>query len=108
MGEVLVQRDETNRIVGFVARGLSPETLPGIGVFQLLRAGSAALTDYLHVPTESSLSEEMYLAVDRSDPHLARELDAVLETLATGFRLLERDCPDDLVVHDAAVGVEVV
>ena len=103
-----MQRDETNRIVGFVTRGLSSETLPGIGVFQLLRAGSAALADYLHVQSESSLSDEMYLTVDRSDPHLARELDAVLETLAVGFRLLERDCPGDLVVHDAAVGVEVV
>ncbi len=108
MGEVLVQRDEANRIVGFVARGLSPEMLPGIGVFQLLRAGSAALTEYLHVPTDSSLSEEMYIAVDRSDPHLTREVDAVLEMLAIGFRLLERDCPDDLIVHDAAVGVEVL
>ncbi len=48
---------------------------------QLLRAGSAALADYLHVPTESALSEEMYLAVDRSDLHLARELDAVLAGL---------------------------
>lgn len=108
MGEVLVQRDETNRIVGFVARGLSCETLPGLGVAQLLRAGSAALTDYLHVQAEHSLSDEMYLLVDRSDPHLARELDAVLETLAIGLRLLERDCPDDLAVHDAAIGVEVV
>ena len=50
----------------------------------------------------------MYIAVDRSDPHLTREVDAVLEMLAIGFRLLERDCPDDLIVHDAAVGVEVL
>jgi uncharacterized protein YsxB (DUF464 family) len=47
------------------------------------------------------------LAIDRCDTHLDRELDAVLETLVIGLRMLEREYPADLVVEEPAVGVEV-
>ena len=77
-------------------------------VVLLLRAASASLSEYLHVALESAFSDEMYLAVDRSDPHLDRELDAVLETVILGFRLIEKEYPEDVVVHEATEGVEVL
>lgn len=108
MGEILIHRDETNRVVGFLVRGVSPDTALGMSVSHSLRAMAASLTEYLHVSVETSASEETYIAVDRSDSHLDRELDAVLETLVIGLRLLERESAGELIVHEAAVGVEVL
>jgi hypothetical protein len=108
VGEILVQRDEANRIIGFAVRDLGRDTDAGKGVLLLLQAAAVSLTDYLHVTVESSMSDEMYLAVDRNDAHLDRELDAVLETLILGFGLIEKEHSDDLVVREATVSVEVL
>jgi len=45
--------------------------------------------------------------IDRSDSHLDREIDAVLETIILGLRMVEREFPTDLVVQEATIGVEV-
>jgi hypothetical protein len=39
---------------------------------------------------------------------LDRELDAILETLVVGFRLLERDHAKSITLHEETVGVEVL
>jgi hypothetical protein len=49
----------------------------------------------------------MTLGIDRRAQHLDREIDAILATMGSGLRLVERDYPAELVVHDATVGVEV-
>ena len=107
MGEILIQRDETNRITGLVVRDLAMETIAGASAFHLLQAVIGSLTDYLHVPVESSQSDATYLTIDRSDPHLDRELDAVLATLVRGLKMLEKEYPNDLLVQEATIGVEV-
>ena len=73
----------------------------------LLRAVAESLTEYLHVTVESSFSDETYLEIDRRDQHLDREIDAVLATMGSGLRIVEREYPAELMVHDATVGVEV-
>jgi hypothetical protein len=108
LGEILVQRDEDNRIIGVVVRDLPRDTVAEQAVLLLLRAAAVSLTEYLHVAIESSISDEVYLAVDRGDPHLDRELDAVLETVILGFRLIEKEHCGDVVVHEATAGVEVL
>ena len=45
--------------------------------------------------------------MDRSDPFLDRELDAILETMVLGLKALERDRPGRLVVHEAGMDVKV-
>ncbi len=107
MGEVLIQRDEANRVTGLVVRDLQAETIPGASAFYLLQAVVASLTDYLHVPVGTSVSDATYLTIDRSDPHLDRELDAVLATLVRGLKMLEKEYPNDLLVQEATIGVEV-
>jgi len=107
LGEILIQRDETNRITGLVVRDLAMETIAGASAFHLLQAVIGSLTDYLHVPVESSQSDATYLTIDRSDPHLDRELDAVLATLVRGLKMLEKEYPNDLLVQEATIGVEV-
>jgi len=88
-------------------RDLDPETAAALSAQYFLQAVSESLSQYLHVPTETSLTDEAFLSVNRKDVHLDRELDAVLETLVIGFRMLEKEYPSDLVVHEATVGVEV-
>jgi hypothetical protein len=73
----------------------------------LLRSVSEALSEYLHVPVESSFDEDMNLAIDRGDQHLDREIDAILATVGSGLRIVEREYPAELMVKDATVGVEV-
>ena len=90
-----------------VVRDLRMETIAGASAFYLLQAVVGSLTDYLHVPVESSQSDATYLTIDRSDPHLDRELDAVLATLVRGLKMLEKEYPDDLLVQEATIGVEV-
>ncbi len=107
MGEIVVQRDDRGRIVGLVMRDLEEGSVAASSSQHFLQAVSESLTQYLHVPTETSMTDEAFLSVDRKDAHLDRELDAVLETLVIGFRMLEKEYPSDLVVHEATVGVEV-
>jgi len=107
LGEFLIQRDESNRVTGLVVRDLRMETIAGACAFYLLQAAVGSLTDYLHVPVESTESDATYLTIDRSDSHLDRELDAVLATLVQGLKMLEKEYPDDLLVQEATIGVEV-
>jgi uncharacterized protein YsxB (DUF464 family) len=74
----------------------------------LLSAVTTALIEYLHVHVESiDGAEGTEISVERCDTHLDRELDAVLETLAIGLKMLEKESPADLVVEESTVGVEV-
>jgi len=107
LAEVLIQRDETSRIIGLVVRNLGMETIAGASVFYLLWAVVGSLTDYLHVPVGSSETDATYLTIDRSDAHLDREIDAILQTLVRGLKLVEKEYPDDLLVQEATIGVEV-
>lgn len=108
MGEILVQRDESNRVIGIVVRGVRPTTTLGATLSTLLEAAATSLAEYLHVAVESSLGSDMTLVVDRGDPHLDRELDAILETVVVGFRLAERDHAKSVTLHEETVGVEVL
>lgn len=108
MGEILVQRDESNRVIGVVVRGMRPLTVLGSTVSTLVEAAATSLAEYLHVSVESSLGSDMTLVVDRGDSHLDRELDAILETLVVGFRLVERDHSKSVTLHEETVGVEVL
>ncbi len=108
MGEILVQRDESNRVVGVVVRGVRQLSTLGAAASVLLEAAATSLAEYLHVSVESSFGTDMTLVVDRGDPHLDRELDAILETLVVGFRLLERDHAKSVTLHEETVGVEVL
>lgn len=107
MGEVVVQRDEENRIVTLTARGMEEATGIGSRALHALRAAGVAMTDYLHLAPDLSEGEEVRLVVDRSDPYLYREIDAIMETLVIDLKLLSREQPGDLVVHEEAVGIEV-
>jgi hypothetical protein len=108
LGEILVQRDDTDRVIGVVVRGIRQVTTLGMTVSTLLEAAATSLAEYLHVPVEVSLGPQMMLVVDRRDPHLDRELDAILETLVVGFRLLERDHAKSVALREETVGVEVL
>jgi hypothetical protein len=108
LGEILVQRDESNHVIGVVVRGVRQLTTLGTTISVLLEAAATSLTEYLHVSVESSFGTDMTLVVDRGDPHLDRELDAILETLVVGFRLVERDHAKSVSLHEETVGVEVL
>ena len=108
MGEILVQRDESNHVVGVVVRGVRQLTTLGATISVLLEAAATSLAEYLHVSVESSFGTDMTLVVDRGDPHLDRELDAILETLVVGFRLVERDHAKSVSLHEETIGVEVL
>lgn len=104
MGEVFVHRDDKNHVVGLAFRDVDEQTVVGMSAARFLQAVAASLSDYLHV--DVVVSGET-LSVDRSDTHLNREIDAILETLVIGLRMLEREAPTDLVVHEAKVEIEV-
>lgn len=107
MGEAVIQRDERGRIVGLTMRADGMSALAKASAANLLRAVAESLTDYLHVAVESSFEDELILEIDRRDQHLDREIDAILATMGSGLRLVERDYPAELIVRDATVGVEV-
>lgn len=107
MGEAVIQRDERGRIIGLTMQAEGMSAPAKAVTTNLLRAVSESLTEYLHVTVESSFEDEMYLEIDRSDQHLDREIDAILATMGKGLRLVEREYPTELMVHDATVGVEV-
>lgn len=72
-----------------------------------LRATVSAITDYLHLAPVFAVGEEISLVIDRSDPHLNREIDAIMETLVIGLKMLATEYPSDVVVQEATVGLKV-
>lgn len=107
MGEIVIRRDDRGRIVGLSARDVDRSTFAGGSAHYFLLATSAALSEYLHVPVVRPRAEDGGFVIDRSDSHLDREIDAVLETIILGLRMVEREFPTDLVVQEATIGVEV-
>lgn len=107
MGEIFIQRDEQSRIVGLTGRGLEEGSPATTGTLCLLRATVAAMTDYLHVDPDFTMGEEITLIIDRSDPHLNREIDAVMETLVIALKMLATEYPSEVVVYEATVGMQV-
>jgi len=106
--EVIVERDEENRICGF--QGCQIEDGPGMAALYLVRAAVAGLSDYLHF--ESSFCEEngeFSWLIDRSAAysHLNREIDAILETVLCGLKLLEHNYQAEFIVQDMTADVSV-
>jgi len=107
MGEAVIQRDERHRVIGLTVQADGMSVPAKTSAIHLLQAVAMSLEEYLHVPVEAAFSDEIFIEIDRSDPHLDREIDAILETMRNGLRIVEREYPSDLVVHEATVGVEV-
>ena len=107
MGEILIRRDERTRVNALSVRDMDADTIAGTSAAHLLRAVTTSLVDYLHVTVESTAGPTTELMIDRNDVHLNRELDAILETLVIGLKLLAEEYPGDLIVEEATVGVEV-
>ena len=107
MGEILIRRDERTRVTAMSVRGVNADTEAGVIAAHLLRAVTMSLVGYLHVGVESTGGAETELVIDRNDVHLNRELDAILETLVIGLKLLAEEYSGDLIVEEATVGVEV-
>jgi uncharacterized protein YsxB (DUF464 family) len=107
VGEILIQRDEQNRILGLTGRGMEEGSLATTSTLHILQATISSMIDYLHVAPDFSVGNELRLVVDRSDPHLNREIDAIMETLVIGLKMLAKEYPGDFVVHEATVSVRV-
>lgn len=107
MGEIRIQRDERNHVTGLNVRSVDATSPAGAGTSLLVKAATASLMEYLHVPVQSTEADGEVISVDRCDAHLDREIDAILETLVIGLKLLEKEHPSDLVVEEATVEVEV-
>ena len=107
MGEAVIQQDERGRVVGVTMQADGMSALAKASAATVLRAVAESLTEYLHVSVESSFEGELSLEVDRRDQYLDREIDAILATMRSGLRLVARDYPAELMVHEATVGVEV-
>ncbi len=107
MGEIVVQRDESGRIVALVGEGLRDAGPTIQGSLYFFRAAESSLAEYLHLSPTLSTGDEVRLIVDRSDPLLNREIDAVMETVVRGLKLLAQDFPGELVVHEATAGIKV-
>lgn len=107
MGEIIVQRDEEGRIVALIGERMEePNAATRSGMY-FLRAAECALSEYLRLSPTLTVTDEVRMIVDRSDPLLNREIDAVMETVVRGLKLLAQDFPGDLVVHEATLGVKV-
>lgn len=107
MGEIIVSRDEHNRILGLTGQGIDTDTPTGDAALRFLQASVSAMTDYLHLAPDYALGSEMHLSIDRSAPHLNREIDAIMETLVIGLTQLAAEDAQDLVVHEATAGIRV-
>lgn len=107
MGEILVHRDERNRIFGLTGRGMEEGSLATTSARHLIQAMVVSMADYLHLTPNYSVGEEVHFSLDRSDPHLDREIDAIMETLAIGLKLLAKEYSDDLEVHEVTVEIQV-
>jgi len=105
--EIIIQRDEQNRILGLTGRGMEEGSIATTSTLHFLQATISSMTDYLHVVPDFSVGKELRLVVDRSDPHLNREIDAIMETLVIGLKMLAKEYPGDFVVHEATVSVRV-
>ncbi len=106
MAEVVLERDEEGRV--HTVRLRSDETAAGVAAEVLVDASLRTLRNYLHLAPQVELDRgEMHVTVDRSDPFLDREVDAVVETLVWGMRALKERQPEDLVFHDATPQVKV-
>ena len=107
MGEIIVQRDEEGRIVALIGEGMGEPNVATRSGMYFLRAAESALSEYLHLSPVLTTTDAVRMIVDRSDPLLNREIDAVMETVVRGLKLLAQDFPEDLVVHEATLGVKV-
>lgn len=107
MGEIIVQRDDRNRILGLSGQGIGEDNLADAAALRFLRAAIATMTDYLHVTPNYSLDETVQLVIDRTDQHLNREIDAIMEALVTGLKALGVEYSEDFVVHEATVEIQV-
>lgn len=106
MIEVLIERDEEGRVRSVSLRGEDgPE---GLAAQALVEAPLLGMRYYLHLSPEARREENgLSYTVDRSDPFLDRELDAILETMVLGLRALERDRPGRVAVREAGMDVKV-
>lgn len=107
MGEIIISRDEHNRIIDLSGQGIDKGTPAGAAALRFLQASVSSMTDYLHLAPEYSLGKQVQLSIDRSAPHLNREIDAIMETLVIGLKQLAVEYAQDLVVHEATVGIQV-
>ncbi len=108
MGEIVVQRDDQNRILSLTGRGVPQGGVAAASTFHLLQAAVGSMVDYLHLDPELLVGEEIRLVVDRSDAHLNREIDAIMETLVIGLKILAKEYPSDLVVQEETLGIQVL
>jgi len=97
--KIVLRRDADGRIVGISMADVDPTSVSGTSSSILLRAAAEALREYIHVSVEQPNDEE--LNVDRSDVHLDREIDAILETLRIGLRIVEKEYPSELAITEA-------
>jgi len=102
-----VKRDENNRLIGFTLQGAKTKTIASASAIHLLRATAASVSDYLHARLRFSEGKEFLLTIDPGDHHLKREIDAIMETLLIGLKMLEEEYPYDLVVREAEAEVRV-
>ncbi len=107
MGEIVVSRDEHNRILGLNGQGIDCSSGPGVAALRFIEASVASMTGYLHLAPGYSAGKVMTLSVDRSAPHLNREIDAIMETLVIGLKQLAIEYAQDLAVHEETVGIQV-
>jgi len=107
VGEAVIHRDDRGRVTGVAFRDVELTTVAGTSANSFLLAVSSSLSEYLHVPVDGAVEVDADFTIDRSDTHLDREIDAILETLVIGLKMLEQEYPSDLVVQEATIGVEV-
>lgn len=107
MGEAVIHQDERGRVIGVSLQADGMSAPAKASATTLLRAVAESLAEYLHVSVDTSFEDDISLEVDRRYPYLDREIDAVLATMRSGLRLVQRDYPAELMVHEATVGVEV-
>ncbi len=107
MGEIFIQRDETGRIAALIGEGLGDSGPAARGSLYFFRAAESSLAEYLRLSPTLETDSGLQLIVDRSDELLNREIDAVMETVVRGLKLLAHDFPDELVVHEAPLGIKV-
>lgn len=107
MGEIVVSRDDRNHILELNGQGIDCDTIAGATALRFVEASVASMTGYLHLVPEYSVGKAMYLSIDRSAPHLNREIDAIMETLVIGLKQLAIEHAQDLVVHEETMGIQV-
>jgi hypothetical protein len=107
LAEIIVERDEENRICRFQGRQIENNS-PGIASRYLVQAAVTGLASYLYVEsTFRAKNGEFSWLINRSaaTASLNREIDAILETVLCGLKLLERDYQAEFVVQDMTAAV---